>query len=305
MSNNNINSEKIIINEKNDNYNVNDSSYNLIINNNNSRINNKYSIPEEKLLKYKIPKQKTNSLSLSEPTPSEINSAVSSLIISKTFNDFMIILLTLFSKIINVIFTIFIARKVTKISYGISTIYLSFIYEIIISFPRDILCSVCSSYCQDIDKIKEKRKFRISCSLINFINHILIFLSFFIYKIFLFMNTDLKQYKIHVIIYTISSNIDNFCIPLNVYMNVNNLNSMKTFFYFFKNYLKIMIIYILNIYFNLDLYSFTISRLLTSLFNLFISIILFYYYFNLDIKIFIPSFLNLKKNFYILFYEIL
>ncbi len=308
MSINNINSEKISINEKNENNNLNDSSYNLIINNNNnsnSRINNKFSIPKEKLLKYKIPKQKTNLLPLYEPTSSEINSTVSSLIISKTFNDFIIILLTLFSKIINVIFTIFIARKVSKISYGISTIYLSFIYEILISFPKDILCSVCSFYCQDFDKIKEKRKFRISCSLINFINHILIFLSFFIYKIFLFMNVDLKQYKIHVIIYIISSNIDNFCIPLNVYMNINNLNSMKTFLYFFKSYLKIMIIYILNMYFNLDLYSFTISRLLTSLFNFFITIILFYYYYFIDINILFPSFLNLKKNFYILFYEIL
>lgn len=79
----------------------------------------------------------------------KIKARAKNLVLSTVISDCFIILMTIISKIIHVIFTVLIIRVVSKKAYGIESVYLSFIHDIIISFPSQVIRISASCYSHD------------------------------------------------------------------------------------------------------------------------------------------------------------
>ena len=91
----------------------------------------------------------------SEQNPNRLKSKARTLIINTILSDSLNFLMTFISKLINVFFTVLIARSVTKSSYGLATIYFSFIYIIITMFPSEVLRKTTSQYSHDKNEENE------------------------------------------------------------------------------------------------------------------------------------------------------
>ncbi len=236
-----------------------------------------------------------NTKDLIQDKHKKIKSRAKKLVISTIISDFFIILMTLISKIIHMIFTVLIIRIVSKKAYGIENVYLSFIHDIVISFPSQVIRSASSCYSHDQSPVIEKKNFIHSSKLLWLINFIIIILSFFLYYAFIFMEPSLINYKYHIILYIFSGIIENCVEPIMIYINIKVINSVKTFILFFNEILNLFTCYILCSKFNLDLWAFTLSRLITSILycNLLFYLALSY---NIDINLLIPNPKFLKES---------
>ena len=225
----------------------------------------------------------------------KIKARAKNLVLSTVISDCFIILMTIISKIIHVIFTVLIIRVVSKKAYGIESVYLSFIHDIIISFPSQVIRISASCYSHDQSPVIEKKNFINSSKLSWLINFIIIPVSILLYYIFVLMDPTLVNYKYHIILYIFSGIIENSVEPVMIYINVKVINSIKTFILFFNDILNLFTCYILCYKFNLDLWAFTLSRLITSIFY---CTLLFYLAlsYNIDIWLLIPSPKLLKKR---------
>ena len=163
------------------------------------------------------------------------------LILSTAISDCFIIVMTIISKIIHVIFTVLIIRIVTKKAYGIESVYLNFIHDIIISFPTQVIRISASCYSHDQSPVIEKKNFIHSSILSWLVNLIIIPLSIFLYYAFIILEPSLNQYKYHIILYIVSGIIEKSVEPIMIYLNVRVINSVKTFILF----LYIKFIYLL------------------------------------------------------------
>ena len=204
--------------------------------------------------------------SISNP-PSQsttIKSKARSLILSTIISDTLNFIMTFISKIINVIFTVLIARSVTKDSYALSTIYFSFLYILITSFPKDVIRKATSQFSHDKSEEAENRKFEYAIQVTWLTNGILFLLSIFFYYVFTFLHPDLLQYRLHIIIFILSGLLEIASEPIMVYMNVKLINKHKFVLMFFSDYVFLLLNYIFACIFGFDLWSFTLSRLLTS-----------------------------------------
>ena len=225
----------------------------------------------------------------------KIKARAKNLVLSTVISDCFIILMTIISKIIHVIFTVLIIRVVSKKAYGIESVYLSFIHDIIISFPSQVIRISASCYSHDQSPVIEKKNFINSSKLSWLINFIIIPVSILLYYIFVLMDPTLVNYKYHIILYIFSGIIENSVEPVMIYINVKVINSIKTFILFFNDILNLFTCYILCYKFKLDLWAFTLSRLITSIFY---CTLLFYLAlsYNIDIWLLIPSPKLLKER---------
>ena len=218
----------------------------------------------------------------------KIKSRAKKLVISAFISDFFIILMTIISKIIHVIFTVLIIRVVSKKAYGIESVYLTFIHDIVISFPTQVIRMSASCYSHDQSPVIEKKNFIHSSQLSWLVNLIIIPLSIFLYYAFIIMEPSLIHYKYHIIIYIVSGILENCVEPIMIYLNVKAINSVKIFILFFSDILNLLTCYILSAKFKFDLGAFTFARLITSIlyFNLLLYLAFSY---NIDIWLIIPN----------------
>ena len=218
----------------------------------------------------------------------KIKSRAKKLVINAFISDFFIILMTIISKIIHVIFTVLIIRVVSKKAYGIESVYLNFIHDIVISFPTQVVRMSASCYSHDQSPVIEKKNFIHSSKLSWLVNLIIIPLSIFLYYAFTIMEPSLIHYKYHIIVYIFSGILENCVEPIMIYLNVKAINSVKIFILFFSDILNLFTCYILSAKFNFDLGAFTFARLITSIlyFNLLLYLAFSY---NIDIWLVIPN----------------
>jgi hypothetical protein len=218
----------------------------------------------------------------------KIKSRAKKLVINAFISDFFIILMTIISKIIHVIFTVLIIRVVSKKAYGIESVYLNFIHDIVISFPTQVVRMSASCYSHDQSPVIEKKNFIHSSKLSWLVNLIIVPLSVFLYYAFTIMEPSLIHYKYHIIVYIFSGILENCVEPIMIYLNVKAINSVKIFILFFSDILNLFTCYILSAKFNFDLGAFTFARLITSIlyFNLLLYLAFSY---NIDIWLVIPN----------------
>ena len=186
-------------------------------------------------------------------------------IFNKTLkNTSSVLVLSLISKLINILCNIVLVRHITKEAYGTAKIYLEFCFTLICSFPIDTIRKTSQKFCPDKNSEKETKKYYIVCQL-----YTLIYIPMIIYCILLFFGFILfdssgamKQNYTHLIIYIISGMLEILAEPIILYMNLHMENILigKTF----GNFIRIFANVIFVVYFKFNLGSFTCARFVGS-----------------------------------------
>ena len=186
-------------------------------------------------------------------------------IFNKTLkNTSSVLVLSLISKVINILCNIILVRHITKEAYGTAKIYLEFCFTLICFFPIDTIRKTSQKFCPDKNSEKETKKYYIVCQL-----YTLLYIPMIIYCIFLFFGFILfdssgamKQNYTHLIIYIISGMLEILAEPIILYMNLHMENILigKTI----GNFIRIFANVIFVVYFKFNLGSFTCARFVGS-----------------------------------------
>ena len=88
-------------------------------------------------------------------------------IFNKTLkNTSSVLVLSLLSKLINILCNIILVRHISKEAYGTAKIYLEFLFTLICSFPIDTIRKTSQKFCPDKNSEKETKKYYIPLELI-------------------------------------------------------------------------------------------------------------------------------------------
>ncbi len=155
-------------------------------------------------------------------------------IFNKTLkNTSSVLVLSLLSKLINILCNIILVRHISKEAYGTAKIYLEFLFTLICSFPIDTIRKTSQKFCPDKNSEKETKKYYIVCQL-----YTLIYIPMIIYCILLFFgfiifdhSGTMRQNYNHSIVYIISGMLEILAEPVILYMNLHMENILigKTF----------------------------------------------------------------------------
>ena len=194
----------------------------------------------------------------------EINEDIN-IFFQKTFkNTISAFVLSLISTIINFTCNIPLLRKVSKESYGVVKVYFELGFALVNFIPRETMRRTSQKFCSDKDPKKENEKF-ITLSQINYIflliSAILSVPIFFCFVIF----TDsqkLHDNLIHLIIYLVCAFLELLIEPVVMYMNLHVENKFLPIT--ISSLSRVISNTIFIAFFDMDLWSFTLSRIIGS-----------------------------------------
>ena len=201
----------------------------------------------------------------------EINEDIN-IFFQKTFkNTISAFVLSLISTIINFTCNIPLLRKVSKESYGVVKVYFELGFALVNFIPRETMRRTSQKFCSDKDPKKENEKF-ITLSQINYIflliSAILSVPIFFCFVIFT-ESQKLHENLIHLIIYLVCAFLELLIEPVVMYMNLHVENKFLPIT--ISSLSRVISNTIFIAFFDMDLWSFTLSRIIgTSVYILFI-----------------------------------
>jgi O-antigen/teichoic acid export membrane protein len=194
------------------------------------------------------------------------------------------------TKAINLIFNVLIARIISKESYGLATVYLGFIFIMLLHFPREVIRKTCQKFCPDKDEEIENKKYREACNLSWLLNFLVVICSIPIGLIFLhFGGNNLYKYKTHLYLYLFAVFLELLSEPIVIYMNIKMQINHRLIAMTMSNYTRIISIYLLALIFDLDLWAFTIARLIASSIYLFYTFYLAFFTYHLTSEVLVPN----------------
>lgn len=206
-------------------------------------------------------------------------------------NTLITIVASLSTKVVNLGFNILLTRRISKEAFGIAKIYLEFAFLLVIFFPRETIRKTAQKFCPDSLEAIENKKYEMSVQLNWILNFAFNFISLIVFFVFIFFGSEnLKDVKIHLFLYILSANLELVGEPIIIYMNVKIINKEKLKAITFSNYVRIISNYLLCLIFGLDLWSFTLSRLLASTFYLIYLIKIALKDLKLNLKVLYPNF---------------
>ena len=179
---------------------------------------------KEKLKQEKELSKENHINNIKKKSDNENNDNNINTIFNKTLkNTSSVLVLSLISKVINILCNIILVRHITKEAYGTAKIYLEFCFTLICFFPIDTIRKTSQKFCPDKNLEKETKKYYIVCQL-----YTLLYIPMIIYCIFLFFGFILfdssgamKQNYTHLIIYIISGMLEILAEPIILYMNLH------------------------------------------------------------------------------------
>ena len=183
----------------------------------------------------------------------------------KTFkNTISAFFLSLISTIVNFTCNIPLLRTVSKESYGVVKVYLELAFTLVNFIPRETMRRTSQKFCADKDPKKEKEKFT-TLSQINYIflafTSILSVVIFFSFVLF----TDsekLHENLIHLFIYMLCALVELIIEPVVMYMNLHVENKFLPIT--ISSLSRVVSNTIFIAFFDMDLWSFTLSRIIGS-----------------------------------------
>ena len=179
--------------------------------------------------------------------------------VSNTISAFF---LSLISTVVNFTCNIPLLRKVSKESYGIVKVYFELAFTLINFIPRETLRRTSQKFCPDKDPKKEKEKF----ITLSQINYLLLFLtsiiSIIIFFCFIFFtdNEKLHENYIQLMIYIICALLELIIEPVIMYMNLHMENKLLPIT--ISSLSRVISNTIFIAFFDMDLWGFTLSRIL-------------------------------------------
>ena len=212
------------------------------------------------------------------------------LFFKKTLNNTLsAFFLSLISTIVNFSCNIPLLRKVSKESYGIVKVHFELAFTLINFMPRETIRRASQKFCPDKDPEKEKEKY-ITVSQINYLFFfgfsIISIIAFFCFMLF----TDserLHQNYIQLIVYIVCGLLELIIEPVVMYMNLHMENKFLPIA--ISSISRVIANTIFVAIFKMDLWGFTLSRIIGS--TIYISYIfsLGYFKYKLNFYNFIPK----------------
>ena len=181
--------------------------------------------------------------------------------------------LSLILTIINFTCNIPLLRKVSKESYGVVKVYFELAFALINFIPRETLRRASQKFCPDKDSEKENQKFIILSKfsyllmLIDFFLGIILFFCFMIFT----DSEKLHENYIQLMIYIICGFLEMIIEPVVMYMNLTMENKFLPIT--ISSLSRVISNTIFIAFFDLDLWAFTLSRIIGS--SVYILFILF------------------------------
>ena len=172
--------------------------------------------------------------------------------------------LSLISTVVNFTCNIPLLRKVSKESFGVVKIYFELAFTLVNFIPRETMRRASQKFCPDNDPQKEKEKF-ITISQINYI--FMVFTSIISVPIFfsfmIFTDSEkLHQNYIQLIIYMICALLEMIIEPVVLYMNLHMENKFLPIT--ISSLSRVISNTIFIAFFDMDLWAFTLSRIIGS-----------------------------------------
>ena len=209
----------------------------------------------------------------------------------------MIVLVSIVSKILNLVCNIFLARLINKETYGIAKVYLEFAFTLLLYFPREAIRKTAQKFCPDNQsEEKEKANFEEVCQL-NWV--LVIIFSIFSLPLFsCFINfggEGLSEVKLHLLIYILSANLEMIIEPIIIYLNMKIENEHKLAGFTLGNYSRILSNLFFAYFFGFQLWSFTLSRVIST--TIYVSYILYIglFKFQIPLRLILPKFTKIKN----------
>ena len=172
--------------------------------------------------------------------------------------------LSLVSTVINFTCNIPLLRKVSKESYGVVKVYFELAFALVNFVPRETMRRTSQKFCADKDPKKENEKF-ITLSQINYLFLLLTsIISIFIFFSFVLFTDSQKLHEnlLHLLIYIICAVVELLIEPVVMYMNLHVENKFLPITV--SSLSRVISNTIFIAFFNMDLWSFTLSRIIGS-----------------------------------------
>ena len=216
-------------------------------------------------------------------------------LLTKTLkNTSSMFILSILTKIITLFGNIIIVRNISKNSFGIVKIYFEFAFSLICFFPRETIRKSAQKFIPDSNKEKEKNKYEIILRLYSLILQIMGIFSIFLYFGFIYFGGEnVSNNKFQLLIYIFSGFIELLSEPIIIYMNVYLEN--KQIAISIGNFIRVIFNMIFAAGLHLDIWSFTLSRIIGSIF--YSSYLIYKGIFNYNI--------NFKKFFFVNYKDII
>ena len=228
---------------------------------------------------------------------SKKNLNVSQVLLKTLKNTSSIFILSTTTTIINFLCNIPLLRVVSKESFGTVKVYFELAANLINYIPRESIRKTSQKFCPDKDPNKEKQKYIFTSQLNMVLMIFFAIIGIFMFFCFLLFTHSVQLHNniIQLIIYMICAIVELIGEPVILYMNLKVEN--KYIAITLSNLSRIISNTILAVFFKLDLWSFTLSRIIGSSVYLIYILYLGLFKYKINFNNFIP------KDIYLLFKE--
>ena len=224
-----------------------------------------------------------------EEQDEEVNEDIN-LFFQKTLkNTVSAFFLSLISTIVNFTCNIPLLRKVSKESYGVVKVYFELAFTLVNFIPRETMRRTSQKFCADKDPKKENEKF----TTLSQINYIFVLLSailsvpIFFSFVLLTDSQKLHENLIHLVIYIVCAFLELIIEPVIMYMNLHVENKFLPIT--ISSLSRVISNTIFIAFFDMDLWSFTLSRIIGSSVYIIFIFCLGYFKYKLNFGSFIPK----------------
>ena len=242
---------------------------------------------EQKKMKKEYSNEKE--VKILEEQDEEVNEDIN-LFFQKTLkNTVSAFFLSLISTIVNFTCNIPLLRKVSKESYGVVKVYFELAFTLVNFIPRETMRRTSQKFCADKDPKKENEKFT-TLSQINYIFVLLsAILSVPIFFSFMLLTDSQKLHEnlIHLVIYIVCAFLELIIEPVIMYMNLHVENKFLPIT--ISSLSRVISNTIFIAFFDMDLWSFTLSRIIGSSVYIIFIFCLGYFKYKLNFGSFIPK----------------
>ena len=242
---------------------------------------------EQKKMKKEYSNEKE--VKILEEQDEEVNEDIN-LFFQKTLkNTVSAFFLSLISTIVNFTCNIPLLRKVSKESYGVVKVYFELAFTLVNFIPRETMRRTSQKFCADKDPKKEKEKI----TTLSQINYIFVLLSailsvpIFFSFVLLTDSQKLHENLIHLVIYIVCAFLELIIEPVIMYMNLHVENKFLPIT--ISSLSRVISNTIFIAFFDMDLWSFTLSRIIGSSVYIIFIFCLGYFKYKLNFGSFIPK----------------
>ena len=242
---------------------------------------------EQKKMKKEYSNEKE--VKILEEQDEEVNEDIN-LFFQKTLkNTVSAFFLSLISTIVNFTCNIPLLRKVSKESYGVVKVYFELAFTLVNFIPRETMRRTSQKFCADKDPKKENEKF----TTLSQINYIFVLLSailsvpIFFSFVLLTDSQKLHENLIHLVIYIVCAFLELIIEPVIMYMNLHVENKFLPIT--ISSLSRVISNTIFIAFFDMDLWSFTLSRIIGSSVYIIFIFCLGYFKYKLNFGSFIPK----------------